>query len=457
MGLQTVPFTFGTDITQYQRIVYDYFATGPGGYVRPGGTYRVAWNGLDGSADTVCLLTSGSGRWVFRKRDGSPEQSNICDLQSSSSSMAQKPSSTTEPSPTATLDGLGTLVVQPANYRGPKPTCTSDGAPWISPTAYCDCDSGTHYPTLSVPSTISDYSSAVCAYTSLPSETINPITTSAPPTNIPGQGGLPACAANTWAPGAECPYASGIGFCDCGGTLASPLPTSGVHINCDYTLQPTANNCPVNTAYSLSLASASAASASAASLSKASVSAASAASASRAAATVFDPAHPTTSCGATFGNRASPTSVPRADTDEVQDAIDYFCNPPHGTLVLKHNDPWWINFGLQAPSKVVYQLAMEWDPRAECTGASAPSIVPSVPKGPDYWCGVFFGDLLNGCDFAAGQDKWGGRVFVNCAIVSFAYPFFLFGLALPSSRFVKFASSSLPVDPRLTPSLPPSS
>ena len=113
-------------------------------------------------------------------------------------------------------------------------------------------------------------------------------------------------------------------------------------------------------------------------------------------------------------------------------------------MTLKQKDPAWINFGLPAPSKVVYQLAMEWDPRAECTGAPAPSIVPSVPTGPDYWCGVFFGDLLNGCNAAAGQDKWGGRLFVNCAIVSFIDSFFLFGLASP--RLVSF---TLPLHRRL--------
>lgn len=83
MGLETVPFAFGSDYTQYQRIVKDYFVTGPGSYVRPGGNARVAWNGLDGSAQTVCPL-------ILRKRQEQPE--NIC--QSSSTSPSVIPTQT---------------------------------------------------------------------------------------------------------------------------------------------------------------------------------------------------------------------------------------------------------------------------------------------------------------------------------------------------------------------------
>ena len=83
MGLETVPFSFGSDYTQYQRIVKDYFVTGPGSYVRPGGNARVAWNGLDGSAQTVCPLS-------LRKRQEQPE--NIC--QSSSTSFSVVPTQT---------------------------------------------------------------------------------------------------------------------------------------------------------------------------------------------------------------------------------------------------------------------------------------------------------------------------------------------------------------------------
>ena len=89
MGLETVPFAFGSDKTQYQVIVKDYFVTGTGAYVRPGGDCRVAWNGLDGSAKTVCPLS-------LRKRQEQLE--NICQSSSTSSSIipTQTPNSITE-------------------------------------------------------------------------------------------------------------------------------------------------------------------------------------------------------------------------------------------------------------------------------------------------------------------------------------------------------------------------
>ena len=301
------------------------------------------------------------------------------------------------------------------SYTGPKPTCMLDGAPWMSPTSYCDCGPSSTYSTLpGVPSSVTDISSALCAYTSLdPSSTITPISTSSAPTNIPGQGGVPGCAAVVWGPAhTDCPYASGINYCNCGGTLAPPLPTSGSFINCDYTIQPTANNCPVNTAYSQSLASvASVSSASAAS-------AASVVSASNAA-TSFNSATTSTSCGATFGGggpQAPPTSVPRADTNIVEDGIKHFCTPPQ-TLTLKKGEPAYQNFALPN-TNVIYQIAFEWDPRPECSNAPAPSIVPSVPTGPEYWCNQYLLDLLNGCDAGDGQDKFGGRLWQGCAIVS---------------------------------------
>ena len=153
-----------------------------------------------------------------------------------------------------------------ATFTGPTPTCLADGAPWFSPTSWCDCGASATYAAMSVSTGITGdaSSSAMCAYTSLPTSTIQPISTTAAPTNIPGKGGLPGCAAVVWGPAhMDCPYASGINYCNCGGTFAPPLTTSGVSastINCDYTLQPTANNCPVNTAYSASLSSAAAAS-----------------------------------------------------------------------------------------------------------------------------------------------------------------------------------------------------
>jgi hypothetical protein len=70
------------------------------------------------------------------------------------------------------------------------PDCLADGPPWYSPTSWCDCGPGSTYPTLPV---TSGSTIANCAYTSLPASTIQPASTSAAPTNIPGQGGIPAC------------------------------------------------------------------------------------------------------------------------------------------------------------------------------------------------------------------------------------------------------------------------
>ncbi|MCJ1452941.1 hypothetical protein MMC28_003286 [Mycoblastus sanguinarius] len=263
----------------------------------------------------------------------------------------------------------------------------------------------------------------MCAYTSLdPASIITPKTTASPPTNIPGQGGVPGCAAMVWGPAhLDCPYASGINYCDCGGTFAAPLPTTGSFINCDYTTQPASNQCPVNTAYSQSLASASSSSSAAAasSLSVASVSSASVASVSSvsasAAAAVFNPTATTTSCGATYGNSAGHTPAPRADVDIIEQGIADFCTPPDGTLTVIAGEPANINYALPN-TDIIYQIALEWDPRPECSSHPAPSIVPSVPTGPDYWCNQYLLDLLNGCDTGDGQDKNGGRLFTDCAI-----------------------------------------
>ena len=110
------------------------------------------------------------------------------------------------------------------------PSCMADGAPWYSPTSWCGCGASATYPTLPASS---GATSANCAYSSLPASQITPRSTSAAPTNIPGQGGVPGCAAVASVPGTSA-------YCDCGGTPASTLsPTTSGYINCDYTLQPT--------------------------------------------------------------------------------------------------------------------------------------------------------------------------------------------------------------------------
>ena len=165
--------------------------------------------------------------------------------------------------------GTGTAGTAPVTAAASTTTGLLDGAPWLEPTSFCDFGSLT-YATVSLPSTITD-SARLCAYTSLnPASAITPKTTSAIPTNRPGYGGVPGCAAVVFGPAhRECPYGTD-GWCNCGGTLVPPLaPTKSGIINCDITVQPTANNCPVNTAYSLSLAASSASAASAASVSAA--------------------------------------------------------------------------------------------------------------------------------------------------------------------------------------------
>ena len=175
------------------------------------------------------------------------------------------PNATSAVSPTAS----GTAGTAPVTAQVSRTTGMLDGAPWLDPTSFCDFGSVT-YPTVSQQSTVSD-SARLCAYTSLnPASAITPKTTGVIPTNRPGYGGVPGCAAVVFGPAhKECPFGTD-GWCNCGGTLVPPLaPTKSGIINCAITIQPSANNCPVNTAYSKSLAAASASSASAASVSAA--------------------------------------------------------------------------------------------------------------------------------------------------------------------------------------------
>lgn len=128
---------------------------------------------------------------------------------------------------------------------GPTPTCLADGAPWMSPTSYCDCGSSAHYPTLPPKSGIT---TANCDYKTLPASTINPVSTGTAPTNKPGVGGVPGCAlyiasAQGLPPGSN-------NYCDCGGVTAPVLLTTTagtVSSNCDYSTQPTSGYNPIPT------------------------------------------------------------------------------------------------------------------------------------------------------------------------------------------------------------------
>ena len=123
-----------------------------------------------------------------------------------------------------------------ATKTTPAPDCMADGAPWYSPTSWCDCaTSGTYlvFPTLPPSSGVTG-SSADCAYTSLdPSKTIKPVSVSAAPTNIPGMNGVPGCAAVIEGDGQGCPN---VDYCNCGGTYVDFLTAtvSGTtSLNCD--------------------------------------------------------------------------------------------------------------------------------------------------------------------------------------------------------------------------------
>ena len=93
MGKASCPFEFSgqeADYREYQRIVKQYYTNGLGAYVRPGGVWRVAWNGLDGRASTICPLT-------VQKRDGEdqdPDEECAQPSSASSSTTGQTSAST---------------------------------------------------------------------------------------------------------------------------------------------------------------------------------------------------------------------------------------------------------------------------------------------------------------------------------------------------------------------------
>ena len=151
---------------------------------------------------------------------------------------ATTPASNTATVTTGHTTATGTGASSPPVGGGsPKatPTCLADGAPWYSPTSWCDCGPSSTYATLSP---TAGATSANCAYTSLPASTIRPVSTGTAPTNTPGQGGLPGCAAVVSVPGTSA-------YCNCGGTPAPTLkPTSSGLMNCDYTIQPTSSYNP---------------------------------------------------------------------------------------------------------------------------------------------------------------------------------------------------------------------
>lgn len=113
LGMTTVPIPLGNDPTQFQSIVKTYFTTGHGAYARPGNPQRVAWNGLDGSANTVCRLK-------ISKRDDEIDPENIC---STSSIISSATSVTTMHTSVHT-----TIVPSPLSSTTAPPTAQTSAA-----------------------------------------------------------------------------------------------------------------------------------------------------------------------------------------------------------------------------------------------------------------------------------------------------------------------------------------
>ena len=87
-------------------------------------------------------------------------------------------------------------------------TCMADGAPWYSPTSWCECQISSTIASFDLPSPAPSGADNKCVYSNTPTKTITPKSTSAAPTNIPGQGGVPGCAYVLYPDGQACPYAN---------------------------------------------------------------------------------------------------------------------------------------------------------------------------------------------------------------------------------------------------------
>ena len=84
MGKESSPFEFSgreEDYPNYQQIVKEYYTKGPGAYVRPGGVWRVSWNGLDGRRSTYCPL------YVQKRDDEDDNEDYTCAQPSSASAI----------------------------------------------------------------------------------------------------------------------------------------------------------------------------------------------------------------------------------------------------------------------------------------------------------------------------------------------------------------------------------
>ena len=126
MGKTSCPFDFSgkeEDYPAYQRITKQYYTDGPGAYVRPGGVWRVAWNGLDGRASTTCPLT-------VQKRDGEDDgEDDTCAQPSSASSAAAAASSSASAAAAASSLAAVTAASYASALAAESPSPTTNPPP----------------------------------------------------------------------------------------------------------------------------------------------------------------------------------------------------------------------------------------------------------------------------------------------------------------------------------------
>ncbi|KAL9611325.1 MAG: hypothetical protein Q9167_004008 [Letrouitia subvulpina] len=177
---------------------------------RPNYAWQKYW-----AAEMNQLITDFSTYNPNRKRENSPacqipsklpQASTVIKGEDMKYSAAPDPDETNWITLGASTEASKTPNQGSSSTKYPSPTsstpatslrCMADGAPWYSPT----------------------------------SAMITPVSTSAAPTNIPGQGGVPGCAAVDYPDGQAFPFLT---------TTISGKSTT----NCDYTILPTASSCP---------------------------------------------------------------------------------------------------------------------------------------------------------------------------------------------------------------------
>lgn len=77
---------------------------------------------------------------------------------------------------------------------------------------------------------------------------------------------------------------------------------------------------------------------------------------------------------------------------------------------------------LKARYSTYYVFNVFVDPREECGDVrlfGAPVVEPVLPTGPYVGCWDPLQQLVNGCNAAAGLDKWGGTIERDCVIYGF--------------------------------------